>query len=120
MTSEHVRHFARSGGPPAAASITSAASLKYAGPIIAGEITASCCTSSFPRFIEAVHSASGDAQRLPRTNLDGPAVNRPGKDALDAVEDLLVGVVLVGRRRQLLPDGDENLDRKSATRKDRG
>jgi len=60
--------------------------------------------------IEAVHRASGDTQRLPGTNLDGRAVNRPGEDALDAVEDLLVGVVLVGRRRQLLPDGDENLE----------
>ena len=61
-------------------------------------------------LIEAVHRASGDAQRLPGTNLYGRAVNRPGKDALDAVKDLLVGVVLVGRRCQLLPDGDENLE----------
>jgi hypothetical protein len=50
-------------------------------------------------IIEAVHRASGDAQRLPGTNLNGRAVNRPGKDALNTVEDLLVGVVLVGRRR---------------------
>src|SRR6266566_2634070 len=57
-------------------------------------------------IIEAVHRASGDAQRLPGTNLDGRAVNRPGKDTLDTVEDLLVGVVLVSRRRQLLPGGD--------------
>ena len=34
----------------------------------------------------------------------------PGKDALDAVENLLVSIVLVGRRRQLLPGGDENLE----------
>ena len=54
--------------------------------------------------IEAVHSASGNAQRLPGTNLDGRAVNRPSKDALDTIEDLLVSIVLVGRRRQLLPD----------------
>jgi hypothetical protein len=60
--------------------------------------------------IEAVHRASGDAQRLPGTDLDGRAVNRPGKDALDTVEGLLVGVVLVGRRRQLPPDRDENLE----------
>src|SRR6516165_10482673 len=60
--------------------------------------------------IKAVYRASGDAQRLAGTNLDGRAVHRPGKDALDTVEDLLVGVVLVGRRRQLLPDGDENLE----------
>src|SRR5947208_16846192 len=61
-------------------------------------------------IIEAVHRASGDAQRLPGTNLDGRAVNRPGKDALDTVEDLLVGIVLVRWRRQLLPDRDENLE----------
>src|SRR5512139_3050000 len=58
--------------------------------------------------VEAVYRTSGNAQRLPGTNLDGRAVDRPGQDALDAVEDLLVGVVLVGRRRQLLPNGDEN------------
>ena len=57
-------------------------------------------------IIEAVHPASRDAQCLPGTNLDGRAVNRPGKDALNTVEDLLVGVVLVGRRRQLVPDGE--------------
>src|SRR5215471_18064462 len=50
-------------------------------------------------IVEAVHRTSGDAQPLPRTNLDGRAVNRPGKDALDAVEDLLVCIVLVGRCR---------------------
>jgi hypothetical protein len=32
--------------------------------------------------IEAVHRASGDAQRLPGTNLNGGAVNRPGKAPL--------------------------------------
>lgn len=60
--------------------------------------------------IEAMHSASGDAQRLPRTNLYGNAVNCPGKDPLNTVEDLLVSVVLVGRRRQLLPKGDAKLE----------
>src|SRR5450756_3152452 len=50
--------------------------------------------------VEAVHRASGDAQRFSGTHLDRRAVNRPGEDALDTVEDLLVGVVLVGRRRQ--------------------
>jgi hypothetical protein len=51
-------------------------------------------------IIEAVHRAPRDAQRLPGTNLNGRAVNRPVKDALNTVEDLLVGVILVGRRRQ--------------------
>ena len=61
-------------------------------------------------IVEAVHRASGDAQCLPGTNLNRFAINRPGEDALDTVEGLLVGVVLVGRRRQLLPGGDENLE----------
>jgi len=60
--------------------------------------------------MEAVHCASGYAQRLPGANCDGRPLNRPGKDALDTVEDFLVGVILVGRRRQLLPDRDENLE----------
>jgi hypothetical protein len=55
-------------------------------------------------IIEAVHRASWNAQRLSGANLDGRAVNRPGKDAFDTIKDLLVGIVLVGRRRQLLPD----------------
>src|SRR6266852_328018 len=41
-------------------------------------------------IIEAVHRASRDAQRLPGTHLNGRAVNRPGKDALNTVVDLLV------------------------------
>src|SRR5215471_5977999 len=65
-------------------------------------------------IVEAVHRASGDAQRLPGTNLDERAVNRPGKDALDTIDDLLVGIVLVGRRCQLLSDGDENLKHRHA------
>ncbi len=44
-------------------------------------------------IIEAVHRAPRDAQRLPGTNLNGRAVNRPGKDALNTVEDLLVDVI---------------------------
>src|SRR5438045_2459777 len=44
------------------------------------------------------------------TDLDGRAVNRPGKDTVEAVEDLPVGIILVGRRRQLLPDRNENFE----------
>ena len=40
--------FARSGGPPAAALITSADSRKYCGPIAAGVITQSAFTSWLP------------------------------------------------------------------------
>jgi hypothetical protein len=57
--------------------------------------------------VKTVHRASGDAQRLSGTDLDWLAVNRPGKDAGDTVQHLLVCVVLVRRRRQLLPGGDE-------------
>src|SRR5215472_4838815 len=65
-------------------------------------------------IIKAVHRASGDAQRLPRTDLDRRAVDRPGKDALDTIENFLVGIVLVSRRRQLLPDRDEHLKHRHA------
>src|SRR5579864_881654 len=66
-------------------------------------------------IFEAVHRASRDAQRLPGINLDGRAVNRPGKDALDTVEDFLVGIVLVGRRCQFLSDRDDNLEHRDAS-----
>ncbi len=56
-------------------------------------------------IIEAVHRASRDAQRLPGTNLDGRAVNRPGKDTLDTVENLLVGIVLVAGAASFCPNG---------------
>src|SRR6266571_2142312 len=55
--------FSRSGGPPPAALIISAASRKYAGPMIAGHMTASCFTSSLPKLSKrctaprAIHSA---------------------------------------------------------------
>lgn len=41
-----------------------------------------------------MHRAPRDAQRLSGTNLDGSAVNRPGKDALDTLEDFLVSLAL--------------------------
>ena len=66
-------------------------------------------------IIEAVHRASGNAQRAPGTNFYGRAVNRPGKNALDTVDDLLVGIVLVGRRRQLLSNRDEKFEHGDAS-----
>src|SRR5262249_44577934 len=65
-------------------------------------------------IIEAVHRAAWDTQRLPRTNLDGPAVNRPGKHTLDAIENLLIGVILVGRGGQLLAHWHANLEHRRA------
>ena len=62
------------------------------------------------KVVEAVRRAPWDAQCLPGTNLNGRAINRPSEDALDTVEGLLVGVVLVGWRRQLLSGGDEQLE----------
>ncbi len=44
-------------------------------------------------IIESVHRAWRDAQRLSGTNLNGRAVNRPGKDALNTVEDLVAVAV---------------------------
>jgi len=60
-------------------------------------------------IVEAVHHASGNAERLPRTNLDRNAVDRPRKDTLDTIEDFLVGIILVSRCCQLLPHRDEHL-----------
>jgi hypothetical protein len=62
MTSEGVHQLRMIGGRPAAASMTSAASRKYAGPIIAGVMTANCFTSSLPRLSTGSrfsHSFSG-------------------------------------------------------------
>src|SRR6266849_10114344 len=42
-------------------------------------------------IVEAVHRASGDTQRLPGTNLDGRAVNRPRKNSIDTIKDFFVG-----------------------------
>jgi len=60
--------------------------------------------------IEAVHRASLYAERLAWTDGDGFAINRPGHDTFNAVENLLVSIVLVGRRRHLLPRGDEKFE----------
>ena len=60
-------------------------------------------------IVEAVYRAARDTKRLPRTNLDGCPVNRPGKDAFDTIDNLLVSVVFVGRGGQHLPDWDAKL-----------
>ena len=62
------------------------------------------------KVVKSVYRAWRYAQRLARTNLDGDAVNRPCKDTLYAIEDFLIGVILVGRRRQLLSCGGEKLE----------
>ncbi len=61
-------------------------------------------------IIEAVHRASRDTQGLPGTNLDWRAINRPGQDTLDAIKNLLVGVILVRRGGQLLPHWHADLE----------
>ena len=50
--------FARSGGPPAAALITSADSRKYCGPIAAGVITQSALASWRSVVIKPVNGAA--------------------------------------------------------------
>src|SRR5438128_7954759 len=103
MTAEDVH-----GGPPAAASILRRPRgstrphdrRRYDGELFHILVA---------KIVEAGHRASGDAQRLPGTNRDGRAVNRPGKDAVDAIEDFLAGIVLMGRHCQLLPDRDETV-----------
>jgi hypothetical protein len=44
--------------------------------------------------IEAVHRATGNAQRLPGADLNGGSVNRPSQDAFNPVKGLLIGFVL--------------------------
>jgi hypothetical protein len=66
--------------------------------MIAGDMTASCFTSLSPDYRNGAPRLAG-CKRMPGTNLDGRTVNRPGKDALDTVEDLLVDIILVGRCR---------------------
>ena len=103
MTAEDVH-----GGPPAAASIFGGLA-EVRGPHDRRRYDGELFHILVAKIVEAVHRASGDAQRLPGTNRDGRAVNRPGKDAVDAIEDFLAGVVLMGRHCQLLPDRDETV-----------
>jgi hypothetical protein len=49
--SDDIRILVRSGGPPAAASITSADSRKYCGPITAGVIAQSAFTFRLPSLL---------------------------------------------------------------------
>ena len=65
-------------------------------------------------IIKAVQRASRDTKRLPGTDVDWRAVNRPGQDTLDTVEDFFVGDIPVGWRHQLLPGGNENLEHRHA------
>jgi hypothetical protein len=62
------------------------------------------------KVVKAVYRAPRYAQRLARANLDGDAVNSPCKYTLYAIEDFLIGVIFVGRRRKLLSCGGEELE----------
>jgi len=115
MTAEDVHHFRAIGRATASGVYYFGSFSEVRGAHYRGGYDGELLYILVAEIIEAVHRASGDAQRLPGTNLDGRAVNRPGKDTLDTVEDLFVGIVLVGRRRQLLPDRDENLEHRDAS-----
>ena len=110
MTAEDVRHFRAIGRATASGVYDFGSFSEVRGAHYRRGYDGELFHMLAAEIIEAVHRATGNAQRLSRTNLDGRSVNRPGKDALDTVEDLLVGIVLVGRRRQLLPNRDENLE----------
>ena len=49
--------------------------------------------------VEAVNSAAADADGLAGPDIGGCAVDRPGEDAVQAVDRLLVAVVAVGDRQ---------------------
>ena len=115
MTAEDINHFRAIGRAAAGGCDYFGGFSEVCGAHYRGRYDGELFHILVAEIIEAVHRASGDAQRLPGTNLDGRAVNRPGKDALNTVEYLLAGIVLVGWRRQLLPDRDENLEDRDAS-----
>ena len=83
MAPEHVRHLAKIGGTH-----NRRADNDELFDLLAAEV------------VEAVCRTPWDAERLTGPHLDRCAVNSPGQNALDAVEDLLVSVVLMRRCRQ--------------------
>ena len=114
MTPENIRHLRAVGRPPGGGIDYFSSFAEVRGPHDRRGYEGELFRILAAEVIETVHRPSWDAQRLPRTNLDGRPVNRPGKDTFDTVQDLLVRVVLVGRCRQLLPGGDENLEHRRA------
>jgi len=73
---------ARSGGPPAAVLITSAASRKYCRPMAAGVITQSACSGA---------------------TVDLFSVDSPSQHSVDTIDRLFVMVMAMCQRRQALP-----------------
>src|SRR4051812_43761652 len=55
-----------------------------------------------PEIVEPMDRTAGDAERLSRSDGDGPPVDGPGQDSREAVDRLLVMIVAVGRSRQAL------------------
>jgi hypothetical protein len=110
MPPEHISHLRAVGRAPGGRTDYFSGFAEVCGPHYRRGYEGELLHVLAAQVIETVHRPTWDAQRLPWTNRDGRAVNRPGKDTLDTVKDLLVGVVLISRRRQFLPDGDENLE----------
>ena len=71
-----------------------------------------CLRVDIAGVVELVDGATGNAERLARADVDRRALDRPGQDALESVDRLLVAVVAVsGRdlsagRNVELEDGD--------------
>ena len=70
---------------------------------------ASALASTSPRVVELVDGAAGDAERLAGADVGRVALDRPGQDALEPVDRLLVAVVAV-RGRDLRPGRDVELE----------
>src|SRR3954451_1286862 len=79
---------ARSGGPPADAVKTAATSWKYSGPSAPGVMMQSTFAS-----VEVVHCSTPDTQRGAGSHVNGCAVDRPGRNALEAVHRLFKAVM---------------------------
>jgi len=64
--------------------------------------------------VEPVNGAARNAEGLPRPDVDPFAVDRPGQDALKAVDRLFVVIMAVGRRRETLRGRDLELEQSEA------
>jgi hypothetical protein len=107
-------NFARSGGAPAAALITSAHSRKYCGSRAAGVNHAERLHFLGAVVIKPVDGASRNAECLARPDVNLFSVDSPGEHALDAIDGLLVMVVAMRWSRQALRARDDELKGRDA------
>ena len=106
--------FARSGGPPAAALITSASLAEILRTYRGWRDHAECLRVLASVVIEPVNGAPRNAKCLPRPDVDLFSVDSPGQNSVDTVDRLLVMVVAMRWRRQALRTRDTKLKGRDA------